>query len=765
MRRALLLLLAVCAAAPPLRAQAPPCPAPAPLGAESLLALGRFWHAERAAPVLPRAPRAVPVRLAVLHARIRGGLERWADVDEVLRRARGADSIPQAVLLSANAAERLEDWVAAESRYRRLAGLRGTPPAMRAVGLVRRAIALEALGRMDSAEAAWRRAAQAVPEIADWFALHRAELERDTVLAFATAAGARTPGTRERADVFVAQRRVNAGNLAGALEVFRRLGRSLDIARVEWALGQRRTARLRADSLLLQDPAKPHALLAAHFLVERFDGLSVRELTGIARVYRALRDLSSGERYLRRALERADTSVTLWLELAGLHAERRNPRAARLALDNAERRARRRGGASLVALGRVTVLAAVKEWDEADSVTARAVRTFPGDTNVAKAVMLMAEHDRALVQTPSELRRYWLLLRRFPDATATNAARFRLGLSFVAQGRADTASTVFAEVLARDSANLLGTALRFWAARLRVEAGDSLGAIALRRMAAQEPLSYYGLRARELTGDTMDFFVHTALAPPRPGSFPPARARERIQLLASVGFEGEARAEALGWIGDSTASVQLLVAAAGAAGAAGFAREAIRLGEAAQARAGVSTGVARSLLPFPYRGVIEAEAAERCLDPLLLAAIVRQESRFTPRAVSRAGARGISQVMPATGRELAQRLGIRSWDPDLLFVPDFNLHLGARFLADRFRVDSFPLYAAIAAYNAGSQRVDRWRRWPEFRDPDLFVERVAIPETRNYVKRVYASYQWYRRTYARPAAAAPPPATTAPLVP
>jgi soluble lytic murein transglycosylase len=92
----------------------------------------------------------------------------------------------------------------------------------------------------------------------------------------------------------------------------------------------------------------------------------------------------------------------------------------------------------------------------------------------------------------------------------------------------------------------------------------------------------------------------------------------------------------------------------------------------------------------------------------------------------------------------------------LLFVPDFNLHLGSRFLADRLRVDSFPVYAAIAAYNAGSQRVDRWRLWPEFGDPDLFVERVAIAETRNYVKTVYASYQWYRRAYTTPAA---PPAS------
>jgi soluble lytic murein transglycosylase len=161
---------------------------------------------------------------------------------------------------------------------------------------------------------------------------------------------------------------------------------------------------------------------------------------------------------------------------------------------------------------------------------------------------------------------------------------------------------------------------------------------------------------------------------------------------------------------------------------------------------------ARGVQPFPYRAVIEGEAAEQCLDPLLLAAIIRQESRFTARVTSRAGARGMSQVMPETGRELAQRMRIAGWDAELLFIPDFNLHLGSRFLADRFRVDSFPVYAAIAAYNAGAQRVDRWRLWPEFGDPDLFVERVAIAETRNYVKTVYASYQWYRRAYATPSA-------------
>ena len=757
-----------CAAAAPLQGQAPACPAPPPLGAESLLAAGRFWHADRVAPALPRAPRPVPLALGLLHARIRAGLEKWEDVEAVLARVRGADSVPEVLLLRATAAERREKPADAERWFRRVADLPGTPSAIRNVALVHRAMALEAIGRLDSATVAWRRAAQALPDIADWLALHRAELERDTAMAFASVAGARTPGSRLRSDVFVAQRRVSAGNLAGALEVFTRLNRSLDIAHVEWATGRRRTARLRADSILLQDPpTRPQALLAANFLEERYDSLAVRELTGIARVYRALGDRAGAERRLRMALERADTSVGLRVELAILLGERREDLAARLLLDSAERRVRRRGGgAGLVALGRVTVLAVTKRWDEADSALARATRALPGDTSVAKAVLVLAEHDRAVVQTAAEMQRYRLLVRRYPDGPATNVARFRLALAAYVQRASDTAAAGLAAVLARDPAGLLGTAPRFWDARARLERGDSAGREALRRIVAQEPLSYYGVRARELMGDSLTFVPDSVLPMPRAGSFPPARARERIRLLASVGFEGEARAEALGWTSDTTASVRVLLAAVEAANAAGFAREAIRLGEVAMARAGLTLGAARGVLPFPYRGVIEAEAAEHCLDPLLVAAIVRQESRFTPRAVSRAGARGISQVMPATGREVADRLRIRPWDAEFLFTPDFNLHIGNRFLADRFRVDSFPVYAAIAAYNAGAQRVDRWRRWPEFPDVDLFVERVAIPETRTYVRIVFSSYLWYRRTYAIPAdQAASAPLPVVPLVP
>ena len=765
------LLIAGCGAAHSLAAQSPACGgAVAPgLSADSLVALGRFWQAGRAAPRLPSPPRAVPSDLAILHARIRAGLERWAGADSVLRRSRGADTVPAALKVWAEVAERLGDWAAAEARYGRLAGHPATPPETRATALVRRAVALDRLGLRDSSGAAWRRAAQALPEIADWLAVYRAGTERDTSLAFAAVAAGRSPAARQRSEAFVAQRRLAAGNPRGAVETYRRLGSSLDLARIEFALGQRRTARLHADSLLLLDPLRSQVPLAANFLVEHYDSLTVREILGISKAYRAIRDHREAERQLRRGLQRSDSSVALWLELATLKAERRDFRSALAAVDSAAAHSRRRA-ATRIGRARVTVLAAAKRWGEADSLVARLAQASPGDTDVAGAVLLMAERDRAMVQPASEMRRYRLLLRRFGDSPAANVARFRMALFFYVGGSADTAAAVLADVIHRDSANLLGTPPRYWDARLRLERGDSAGRVALRRLVDREPLSYYGVRSRELLGDTTSFFSEAEPALPRPGSFPPARARERIRLLAVVGLANEARAEALGWLSDTGSSVQLFVAAAGAAGAVGLVREAIRLGEAAGARAGVSAAAARGLFPLPYRAAIEAAAVSYCVDPLLIAAIVRQETRFTARAVSSAGARGIAQVLPSTGRDLARRLGIRDFDPEQLFVPDLNLLLGARYLADRFALDSFPLYAAIASYNAGPQRVDRWRRWPEFPDQDLFAERVGIPETRNYVKAVYANYQWYRHTYSEtgsaasslPASPAGPPSSRSP---
>ncbi len=723
--------------------------APAP-SVDSLVTTGRYWHAWRALPALPRDARPLRTRDALLRVRIAEGLGRWPQLDTILARVRGVDTIPELLAAAAQQDERLERWASAAARYRRLAMLADARPELKAVAAVRRAVAFEELAAPDSAEAAWHRAAQALPDLSDWFALHRAKFELDTSLAFASVAAVRSPGAAESADDFIARRRLASGNPRGALELYLRHGRLLDAARAELALGRDDVARRRVDALLAADPTRPVALLAANFVVAEFAVPTADEWLGIARAYRARGDLMSAERYARRAVARQDTSLAGWLEMAGIAAARHRSVAAQEALASAGTLVRRRPGTptTVLAGASVQVLGSGDRWEEADSLVARLARVNPGDSNVAGAVLLLANHERAEGTREIEAAWYRVLVSRFGGTPAADVARFRLALASYAAGFRDSAAAGLAEVLARDTAHRLGTAPSYWAARLALERHEAAAAVDLRALAVADPTGYYGVRARELLGESLPVALDSTLPPPRPSSFSAARAAERIRLLTAVGFVGEARAEAVAWIRDTSASPQLLAAAAAAAAEAGYAKEAIFLGGAARARAAITSGVARALFPLPYRAVIEAEATEHCVDPLLLAAIVRQESRFEPQARSRAGARGLSQLLPRTARQMSRREGIRPWDPALLDVPDFNLHFSARYVHDRLMRDALPVYAVIASYDAGPERLARWRQWPDFRDPDLFVERLPIAETRDYVRGVYANYAWYRRMYA-----------------
>jgi len=727
------------------------CRSPGVVSPESLVAAGRYWHAARVAPTLRGARGPGLLRATLLHLAIQDGLGRPADADAMLARVGGADTVPELLALAARQDERAGRWRSVVARERRLAALAGARPVERAAAVVRMAVAFEQLHELDSAAEAWGRAAERVPDLADWFILRGAELDPDTESAFPAMASMRSPGAAQAADSLVAQRREAAGNLHGALAIYLRRGRVLDAARVETMLGHPDVARLRADALLTADPARPAAVLAASFIMEQRTAPTQAELLGIARAYRAHGDLRSAERYLRRALAAKDTGAVTWLELAQVDAARHRIAAARAALAGARARLQPRPAAvPMLSKAMVQVLGAAGRWTEADSLVTRLARTDAGDTSVAAAALVLADHERWQGTPEAERRWYDLLVRSFGGTPAAVVARFRLALAAYAAGSVDSAAAGLAAVLAGDTAHRLGPAPKYWVARLALERHDAGAAAALRAIAAEDPTGYYGVRARSLVGDSLPLERDSMLPPPSPQSLSPTRAADRIELLAAVGLTAEARAEALGWSKDSSASPQLLAAAAAAATRAGFAQEAIFLGVSAGARAPLTRGIAEALFPLPYRAVVEAEAQEQCVDPMLLAAIVRQESRFQLRARSRAGARGLSQLLPVTARQMSRRLG--PWDPGLLFVADFNLHFGARYLSDRLLRDSLPLYAVIASYDAGPQHFVRWRRWPEMRDPDLFIERLPIAETRDYVRSVYANYQWYRRVYGAPGA-------------
>jgi soluble lytic murein transglycosylase len=152
--------------------------------------------------------------------------------------------------------------------------------------------------------------------------------------------------------------------------------------------------------------------------------------------------------------------------------------------------------------------------------------------------------------------------------------------------------------------------------------------------------------------------------------------------------------------------------------------------------------------PLPYRAELERFAKQNGLDPFLVAALIRQESEFNPKAVSRMNARGLTQILPGTGRELSRKLKVKAYGTASLFVPAVNLQLGTFYL--KTIVDNLGgrWEAALAAYNAGPSRAKAWSSWGEFREPAEFIETVPFSETRNYIQTVLRNADTYRRIYA-----------------
>ncbi len=150
--------------------------------------------------------------------------------------------------------------------------------------------------------------------------------------------------------------------------------------------------------------------------------------------------------------------------------------------------------------------------------------------------------------------------------------------------------------------------------------------------------------------------------------------------------------------------------------------------------------------PLPYADLLSAEADARDLDPLLLAALIRQESLFEPAAESYLGARGLGQVMPATGTGIASSLGMENFVLDDLYRPHVSILFGAFYL--RVQMDRFDnqILVALAAYNGGPGNTLRWVE-AGGGDLDLFVELITASQSRLYLQRVYGHYLVYERLY------------------
>lgn len=356
-------------------------------------------------------------------------------------------------------------------------------------------------------------------------------------------------------------------------------------------------------------------------------------------------------------------------------------------------------------------------------------------------------HDAGEFERASEL--YREVVRRYPGSDRMGLATLRLaGIAFE-QGDYTTAARLWDGYRASYPSGDRALQATYWAGRAREEQGDSAAAAGLYRSVRQrERDSYYALLASRRLGEP---FWPLPMQP-SPASDPAAERRveqwtEELDLLRAAGFDDAASARADELLSDVGGDRATRYALAEALAARGYSQGAILLGIGLQGSGPPNRRLLQILYPFPYRTLITGEARDRGLDPSVVAALIRQESMFEARITSPAGARGLMQIMPATGQQLAEAVGLERWEPELLYHPEINVHLGTRYVAQFMEEYDESLPSVFSAYNAGPHRVEWWSEFPEYGDDELFTERIPYRETRGYVKILTRNRALYQGLY------------------
>ncbi|MDR0786694.1 MAG: tetratricopeptide repeat protein [Gemmatimonadota bacterium] len=731
---------------------------------------GRWWRASRAlAEYLQRTPRPSPDEL-FLAARAEAG---WGGWSEVVRYLEGQPWLDQErggegwfwLARGLEETGRREDALSAYERYLTLSA--GREPDRAAIAGLRRALILLAKGEVESGaallEGVQRQAPYAAPRI-------------DVLAAEALAAAGDTAGVRRaivslpagslahRGNLAIVKAYAEAHDTAGAIRLAtaarsrggtpaQRAALSLALGRLKLGAGDETGARTEFLAAISGSPESTSAREAAN-LVSNLRGLTAADRLAIADVYRRhgnydravagyrawlaeASGVTAAERdavqlRLGRSLYDAGNNAAAETELKKLYSA--SPAVAREAMLYVGRAQNRRGDNA----------AATRTFDELAT-------RFPGSAEGAEGLFLVADLNHDAGNEAAAMAGYRRVANEFPGTDRGGLSRMRLaGLRWLAGDYAGAAEIWegYRQAHPEGSYWLQST---YWAGRAYEAAGDQEKARdRFEEVRRRDPLSYYAVMAAPRMQQA--WWPVEMPAGPAPDSATILAVAERVRtvdLLREAGLYQEAEAEALRLADDTPATGEAVdYALAEALNERGYSIRGIAIGQRMQRNGEkMNTRLLRILYPFPFREMIEAEARERGLDPFVVAGLARQESQFTPRISSPVGARGLMQVMPATGATLARGAGISGWNADLLFEPEINTYLGILYLADQMRSygGSFP--SVFSAYNAGPHRVEAWKRFVEYSDPELFTERIPYRETRDYVKILTRNIEIYRGLY------------------
>ena len=392
------------------------------------------------------------------------------------------------------------------------------------------------------------------------------------------------------------------------------------------------------------------------------------------------------------------------------------------------------------------------------------VAAHPDSSWAEDALNNLASHHLTLDQDRDADDVFRELGRRFPRGRFADRAAWKIGWEAYKRRRFAEAARTFETAAAAFPRADFRPSWLYWAARSRAHLGQDAAANALLAVVAGDYLhSYYGrLAAAALAQRRQPAVAPIVAADPPGGTAVPLVRNDRI-IRALVGVElydaalKEVEYAQRAW-GDSPA-LQATVAwirhkrglQERAADRFADVRGAITIMRRAYPQFMAAGGeylppdVLRVIFPLDYWPLIRKYADAHRLDPYLVAALIAQESTFTPDVRSSANAVGLMQLIPGTARRYAQKLGIR-YSSRILTQPETNIRLGTRYfseLTDRFGGAHF----ALAGYNAGERRVAQWIAERRGFEQDEFIDDIPFPETQSYVKRILGTAEDYRRLY------------------
>lgn len=157
--------------------------------------------------------------------------------------------------------------------------------------------------------------------------------------------------------------------------------------------------------------------------------------------------------------------------------------------------------------------------------------------------------------------------------------------------------------------------------------------------------------------------------------------------------------------------------------------------------------IIKAVYPLHYIDIVEKYAEDYDVNPYLVLAIIKNESKFNPEAISRTEARGLMQIAPITGQWASEKLNIEDYSHELLFIPELNIRIGSWFLNILNNEFDNDLELVIAAYNAGNGNVSRWLENSEFSSDGESLDHIPFGETRIYLNRVLRDFERYKRIY------------------